>query len=71
MISKDGIHWSLFKKTWPISGMYTTAAGLTFDEEGAALTYGIVFAAGDLPWSRTGHLLQELYRGPSERDDGL
>ena len=56
MISKDGIHWSLFKKTWPVSGMYTTAAGLTFDEEGAALTYGIVFAAGDLPWSRTGHI---------------
>jgi hypothetical protein len=56
MISKDGIHWSLFKKTWPLSGMYTTAAGLTFDEDGAALTYGIVFAAGSLPWSRSGHI---------------
>ena len=56
MISKDGIHWSLFKKTWPIGGMYSTAAGLTFDEEGAALTYGIVFAAGSLPWSRSGHI---------------
>ena len=56
MISKDGIHWSLFKKTWPISGIYTTAAGLTFDAEGAALTYAIVFAAGSLPWSRTGHI---------------
>ena len=33
MISKDGVHWSLFKKTWPIGGMYSTAAGLTFDEE--------------------------------------
>ena len=42
MISIDGIHWSLFKKTWPIGGMYTTAAGLTFDEDGAALTFGIV-----------------------------
>jgi hypothetical protein len=56
MISIDGVHWSLFKKTWPIGGMYTTAAGLTFDEEGAALTYGIVFAAGSLPWSRSGHI---------------
>ena len=56
MISKDGIHWSLFKKTWPIGGMYTTAAGLTFDEDGAALTYAIVFAAGSLPWSRSGHI---------------
>jgi len=39
MISIDGVHWSLFKKTWPIGGMYTTAAGLTFDEAEAALTY--------------------------------
>ena len=56
MISKDGIHWSLFKKTWPLGGMYTTAAGLTFDADGAALTFGIVFAAGSLPWSRSGHI---------------
>ena len=56
MISIDGVHWSLFKKTWPIGGMYSTAAGLTFDEEGAALTYGIVFAGGSLPWSRSGHI---------------
>jgi hypothetical protein len=54
MISIDGIHWSLFKKTWPKSGMYTTAAGLTFDENGAALTYGIVFAAGSTPVGRSG-----------------
>jgi hypothetical protein len=57
MISKDGIHWSLFKKTWPIGGMYSTAAGLTFDEEGAALTYGIVFAAGSLPAPGTGTIM--------------
>jgi hypothetical protein len=56
MISKDGIHWNLFKKTWPLGGMYTTAAGLTFDADGAALTFGIVFAAGSLPWSRSGHI---------------
>ena len=56
MISIDGIHWSLFKKTWPLGGMYTTAAGLTFDEDGAALTYAVVFAAGSLPWTRTGHI---------------
>ena len=56
MISIDGVHWSLFKKTWPIGGMYTTAAGLTFDEAGAALTYGIVFAAGSLPVASTGHI---------------
>jgi len=36
--------------------MYSTAAGLTFDDDGAALTYGIVFAAGSLPWSRSGHI---------------
>ena len=57
MISKDGIHWSLFKKTWPIGGMYTTAAGLTFDEDGAALTYGIVFAGGRLPVASTGNIM--------------
>ena len=51
MISIDGVHWSLFKKTWPIHGMYTTAAGLTFDAEGAALTYAIVFAAASLSQS--------------------
>ena len=56
MISIDGVHWSLFKKTWPIGGMYTTAAGLTFDAEGAALTYGIVFAGGSLPVSKTGQI---------------
>ena len=54
LISKDGTHWSLFKKTWPIQGMYTTAAALSVDTEGAALTYGIVFAAGSLPTSKTG-----------------
>eukprot|EP01047_Picozoa_sp_COSAG01_P057284 COSAG01_NODE_6603_length_3585_cov_3.013483_2_plen_823_part_00 len=57
MISIDGIHWSLFKKTWPIGGMYSTAAGLTFDEEGAALTYAIVFAGGSLPVTRTGNIM--------------
>jgi hypothetical protein len=57
MISKDGIHWSLFKKTWPIGGMYSTAAGLTFDEEGAALTYAIVFSAGSLPVTSTGNIM--------------
>jgi hypothetical protein len=46
MVSKDVVHWSLFKKTWPIGGMYTTIAGLTFDAGGAALTYGFVFATG-------------------------
>ena len=56
MISKDGIHWSLFKKTWPFGGMYTTAAGLTFDAAGAALTYGIVFAGGSLPVTKTGNI---------------
>jgi hypothetical protein len=58
MISIDGIHWSLFKKLWPIGGMYTTAAGLTFDANGAALTYGIVFAAGTLPATKTGAVLK-------------
>ena len=36
--------------------MYTTAAGLTFDAEGAALTYGIVFAGGSLPVTKTGNV---------------
>ena len=56
MISKDGVHWSLFKKTWPIGGMYSTVAGLTFDADGAALTYGIVFAAGTMPVGRSGNI---------------
>ena len=54
LISKDGTNWSLFKKTWPMQGMYTTAAALSVDAEGAALTYGVVFAAGSLPTSKTG-----------------
>lgn len=54
MISKDAINWQLFKKTWPIGGMYTTAAALTTDDEGAALTFGIVFAGGQLPVTKTG-----------------
>ena len=37
--------------------MYSTATGLTFDEEGAALTYAIVFAAGSLPAMRTGNIM--------------
>jgi hypothetical protein len=56
MISKDGVKWSLFKRTWPFGGMYTTLAGLTFDSDGAALTYGVVFAAGSLPVSKTGNI---------------
>ena len=54
LISKDGTNWTLFKKTWPIQGMYTTAAALTVNTEGAALTYGIIFAGGSLPTSKTG-----------------
>ena len=57
MISIDGIHWSLFKKTWPIDGMYTTAAGLTFDAGGAALTYAVIFSSGSLPATKTGNLI--------------
>ncbi len=49
---RDGTNWTLFKKTWPIQGMYTTAAALSVNAEGAALTYGIVFAAGSLPTSK-------------------
>ena len=48
LISKDGVHWSLFKKLWPFGGMYTTMAALTTDKEGAALTYAVIFAAGSL-----------------------
>ena len=48
--------WQLFKKTWPIQGMYTTAAALSVNAEGAALTYGVVFAAGSLPTSKTGNI---------------
>jgi hypothetical protein len=54
LISKDGTNWTLFKKTWPIQGMYTTAAALSINSEGAALSYGIVFAGGSLPTSKTG-----------------
>ena len=43
------------------------AAGLTFDEEGAALTYAIVFAAGSLPWSRTGLSSRPLRRAFAPR----
>ena len=50
----QGVNWRLFKKLWPIGGMYTTMAGLTFDASGAALTFGVVFSAGSLPVSKTG-----------------
>jgi hypothetical protein len=62
MISIDGIHWSLFKKTWPIDGMYTTAAGLTFDADGAALTYAVIFSSGSLPVTKTGTSLHVSHR---------
>jgi hypothetical protein len=52
LMSRDGRNWQLFKKVWPIQGMYTTAAALTVDSHGAARTYGIVFAAGSLPTSK-------------------
>jgi hypothetical protein len=32
--------------------MYTTAAALSVNSEGAALTYGIVFAGGSLPTAK-------------------
>jgi hypothetical protein len=54
LISKDGTNWTLFKKTWPIHGMYTTAAALSTNDEGAALTYGIIFAGSSLPTFSTG-----------------
>ena len=54
LISKDGTQWSLFKKIWPIHGIYTTAAAPSVDTGGAVLTYGIVFAASSLPTSKTG-----------------
>ena len=60
LISKDGTNWMLFKKTWPIHGMYTTAAALSVNAEGAALTYGVVFAAGALPTSSTGNIYCEI-----------
>ena len=46
LISKDGVHWSLFKKLWPYGGMYTTMAALTTNAAGEALTYGVIFSAG-------------------------
>ena len=60
LISKDGTNWTLFKKIWPIQGMYTTAAALSVNAEGAALTYGVVFAAGALPTSKTGNIYCEI-----------
>ena len=32
LISKDGVHWKLFKKLWPFGGMYTTMAALETDK---------------------------------------
>ena len=47
LISKDGVKWSLFKKLWPFGGMYTTMAALTTNKAGEALTYGVIFSAGN------------------------
>ena len=47
LISKDGVRWSLFKKLWPFGGMYTTLAALTTNKAGEALTYGVIFSAGN------------------------
>ena len=44
LISKDGVHWSLFKKLWPYAGMYTTMAALETDKDGLATKYGVIFS---------------------------
>lgn len=54
LISKDGVSWQLYKKIWPFAGMYSTLAALTTDDEGAALSFGVLFSAGTLGGPSTG-----------------
>ena len=62
LISKDGVHWSLFKKLWPLGGMYTTLAALTTGSDGTAHTYGVVFSAGAGPAdSGTGNVFYQNF----------
>jgi hypothetical protein len=46
LISKDGVHWQLFKKLWPFGAMYTTMAALETDKDGAATKYAVIFSGG-------------------------
>ena len=46
LISKDGVHWSLFKKLWPFGAMYTTMAALETDKDGLATKYAVIFSGG-------------------------
>ena len=48
LISKDGVHWSLFKKLWPFGAMYTTMAALETDKDGLATKYGVIFSGGNM-----------------------
>ena len=48
LISKDGVHWKLFKKLWPFGGMYTTMAALETDADGLATKYAVIFSAGNM-----------------------
>ena len=57
---------------WPFGGMYTTMAGITFDAEGAALTYGVVFAAGSGPAMGTGTVYWMNFTSPTRAEiDGI
>ena len=48
--------------------MYTTMAGLTFDENGAALTYGVVFSAGTGGGLSTGTVFYQNFSAPSQAE---
>jgi hypothetical protein len=48
LYTTDGREWKLLKRLWPQLGSYSTLAELETDSDGAALTYGTLFAGGFL-----------------------
>ena len=57
-----------YKKLWPFGGMYTTMAGLTFDSDGAALTYGVIFSAGTSFGLSTGTVFWQNFTSPTQEE---
>jgi len=70
LASKDGINYKLLRKLWPYEGGYTTIAPFDVDASGAALTYGIVFEAGDASLGRFAQIVfQNFSSSPGDLEN--
>ena len=48
--------------------MYTTLTGITFDADGAALTYGVIFSAGTSFGLGTGTVFWQNFTAPTRAE---